>query len=294
MELRHLRYFAAVAEALSFSRAAAHLHVTQPALSRQIRDLEEELGCRLLLRGRNARTELTPEGRLLLRGAREILAAAEKLAQQVHDEAARLRFGHYGALWLDYFSPTLRRFARRHKMRFDPVELTPGELAGALRRGAVDVALVGLVDAALRREFHTQVVAVYPVQLALPAGHPLAKRRKVRLGELRDARWVSWDEREFPGRKELLVAACRAAGFRPRIALATDSMASLFMHVATGDMVGHVLPMSRRMPHEGVVFVEVDPPGSFMSEIHAAWRRHEPADALIRDLVQEMAATRPR
>jgi DNA-binding transcriptional LysR family regulator len=294
MELRHLKYFVAVAEALSFSRAAARLHVTQPALSRQIRDLEAELGCRLLLRGRNARTELTPEGRLLLRGAREILTAADKLAQQVRADGARLRVGHYGALWLDYFTPTLRKFARQHRLRLDPVELTPGELAAALRRGEVDVALIGLVDPAMRREFHTQLVATYPVQIALPADHPLAKRRKLRLADLREARWASWDERGFPGRKELLVAACRAAGFRPDIVLTTDSMASLFVHVATEGVVGHVIPMVRRMPHEGVVFAAVDPAGSFVSEMHAAWRRGEPGDAMIRQLVQEMAATRAR
>ncbi len=295
MELRHLRYFVAVAEALSFSRAAARLHVTQPALSRQIRDLEEELGCRLLLRGLNARTQLTPEGKVLLAGARQLLATTEALANQVRGEAARLRLGHYGALWLDYFSPTLRRFARQHpQLSLDPVELTPRELAGALRHGEIDVALIGLADAAQKKEFLTRSVAVYPVQLALAANHPLAKRRKLRLEELRDAGWVSWDEREFPGRKQLLVEACRRAGFRPRITATTDSMASLFVHVATGNAIGHVVPMSRLMPHEGVVFVDVDPPGAFVSQMLAAWRRNDARSELIEKLVADLAATKPR
>jgi DNA-binding transcriptional LysR family regulator len=179
-------------------------------------------------------------------------------------------------------------------VNLDPVELTPRELAGALRQGEIDVALIGLADQAQRREFQTRLVAAYPVQLALPAHHPLAKRRKLRLVELRDAKWVSWDEKEFPGRKQLLVEACRAAGFRPRIALTTDSMASLFMHVATANAIGHVVPMSRLMPHEGVVFVDVDPPGAFVSEMHAAWRRNDPRRTLIEELVAALGATKPR
>jgi DNA-binding transcriptional LysR family regulator len=293
MELRHLRYFIAVAEALNFSRAAARLHVTQPALSRQIRDLEEELGCTLLRRGANARTELTPEGRALLEGARGVVDAADRLAARVRDGAARFRFGHYGVLWLDHFSPALRRFAQRHrKLKLEPVELTPRELPEALRRGDVDLALIGLGDAALRREFHTQVVSTYSVLLALGANHPLAKKRKLRLSDLREAEWVTWNEREFPGRKQGLINACRAAGFRPRIAFETDSMASMFVHVATSEAVGHVIPATRRMPHEGVVFAEIDPPDAFRSEMSAAWRRGDPRAGLIEELVREMAATR--
>src|SRR6187551_3425413 len=166
MELRHLRYFVAVAEALSFSRAAARLHLTQPALSRQIRDLEEELGCRLLRRGLNARTELTPEGRRLLEGAGQLLETADRLVAEIRAGAARVRFGHFGVLWLHHFSPALRRFARRHpKVNLDPIELTPRELVAALRHGEVDVALLSRSDAALHREFASRKLLTYPVQL---------------------------------------------------------------------------------------------------------------------------------
>lgn len=292
MELRHLRYFVAVAEALSFSRAAVRLHVTQPALSRQIRDLEAELGCRLLRRGLNARTELTSEGQVLLEGARQLLAAAEQLTSRVREGVARLRLGHYGVIWLDHFSPALRRFARRHpQVKLEPIERTPRELAAALRQGEVDLALIGPMTGGRSSEFVSRVVAVYPALLALAATHPLAKRRKLRLEELRDAEWVTWDEREFPGRKQALVKACRAAGFKPRIGFETDSVASLFVHVATTEAVGQVVPMTRKMPHEGIVFTEIDPPSSFTSEMHVSWRRGDPRATLIEPLVEEMAAS---
>jgi DNA-binding transcriptional LysR family regulator len=290
MELRHLRYFVAVAEALSFSRAAIRLHVTQPALSRQIRDLEEELGCRLLRRGLNTRTELTPEGRQVLAGAQSLLAAAEKLVASVRKESARLRLGHYGSLWLDYFSPALRRFAQEHPtVSLQLVELTPRELAGALRRGEVSLALMGETDAELRKEFRTRLVAAAPSRLALSATHPLAKRRKLRLAELREVDWVTWDEKEFPWPKRLLVEACRKAGFKPRIVAETDSMSSLFLQVATSKAVGHVVRLAERLPHAGVVFADIDPPTAMVSRIEVAWQRRDPRTKLIGALVAEMA-----
>ena len=291
MELRHLRYFVAVAEALSFSSAAARLHVTQPALSRQIRDLEHELGCALLRRGRNARTELTPEGAAFLEGARRLLADVGQLVARTRDSAASLRFGHYGMLWLDYFTPALRSFAkRRPSTRIEPVELSPRELAAALRRGEVDLAIVGPGDSELRREFHLQLAITFPMVLAMSATHPLAKRRKLRLAELRDASWATWDERIFPGRKQQLLDACQRAGFRPKIDFAADSMASMFVRLATSEAVGHVIPQARKIPHGGVVFADIEPAGSVMQEMNVAWRRSDPRFALLKELADELSS----
>lgn len=293
MELRHLRYFVAVAETLNFSRAAVRMQVTQPALSRQIRDLEHELGCVLLRRGANARTELTPEGRRLLAGARDLLAAADKIVADVRSTGTRLRLGHYGAIWLDYFAAGLQRFARRHpRVGLQPVELTPGTLPAALRRSDVEVALLGQTDPALRREFATTLAASVPAQLILPAGHPLAKRRRLRLEELRGADWVTWDEAEFPGRKHLLVEACRTAGFRPRITHHTDSLASMLMRVSTCGEIGHSVPMAARSRPPGVVFTETEPPDAMIFEMHVGWLRNSPRTALIADLVRELARVR--
>lgn len=293
MELRHLRYFAAVAETLNFSRAATALRITQPALSRQIRDLEEELGCALLRRGRNARTELTPEGVRLLAGAAEVLEAADALVTDIRSRAARLRIGHYGALWLDYFTPALRRFAKRHPAAvLQPVEINPGALPGALRRGEIEVALLGGTNADLREEFETRRVAAEPAKLVLAATHPLAKRRKIALASLRDVDWVGWDQTEFPGRQRLLTEACRRAGFRPRIVHETDSIASLFVRVATSEAVGYALPMATQLPHQGVVFAECVPADAIVFEMHVGWRRGDPRRELIEQLVTELNVPR--
>lgn len=291
MELRHLRYFVEVAEKLSFSRAAVSLRVTQPALSRQIRDLEQEFGCSLLRRGSNVRTELTPEGSRLLKRARALLAEADAVEREMKQRTGKLRIGHYGTLWLNYFTPALRRFAKTHPdIGLQPVDGMPGDLPELLRRGEIDVALIGLMTGKLARDFHSRRVAALPALLAMSSADPRAKKRKIRLGNLTDAEWVSWDEKAFPGRKQLLLDACRAAGFRPKIVHETDSIASLFARVATGGGIGHVLPMSSQLPHEGVVFVRTDPPDSMVFEMHILWRHDEPRTKIIAALLTELAA----
>ncbi|WP_158277556.1 LysR substrate-binding domain-containing protein [Opitutus sp. ER46] len=288
MELRHLRYFAVVAETLHFSRAAERLHVTQPALSRQIRDLEGELGVTLLRRHRT-QTALTPAGEQFLRRTREILAATEEAVLEVRTLGRSLRVGHYGTLWTDYFGAALRRFSRAHReLSLTPVELTPVDLVAALRRDELDFALVGGVSPRLEREFATRRLCALDAVLALAADHPLAKRRRLTLSDLRDADWVVWDEHAFPGRVDLLRTAAAKAGFTPRVVAGVDSVASMFVAVATSGAVGYVLPMTRKLPHSGVVFARLQPP-AICFEMHAAWRRESRHAAVLAELAATLA-----
>jgi DNA-binding transcriptional LysR family regulator len=292
MELRHLRYFVAVADALHFSRAAGRLNLTQPALSRQIRDLEDELGV-ALLRRHGAQTTLTPAGARFVERAKEILAAAERAADEARATARVVRFGHYGALWANYCAPALRAFVRRFpQLTLQPVELSPGDLAVALRRGEVDMALLGPVNAALRREFATRRLGVMPAMLAIGAGNPLAKRRAHALADLREAEWVGWDERAFPGRGALLREAAAAAGFKPRVTRTVDSLASILMHATTSRAIGYVLPISKKFPHSGVVFAALKPP-AIVFEMNVAWRRTAGAAERLPALAELLATTPP-
>lgn len=288
MELRHLRYFCAVAETLHFSRAAERLHVTQPALSRQIRDLEAELGVTLLRRQHTA-TKLTPAGETFLRRAREILTAAEAAVREARQAGRQLRFGHYGTLWTEYFGPALRAFAKRHPdYALQPIELTPVELVTALQQHELDFALVGTVTPALQREFATRLLCTLEMQLALAADHPLAKRRTLALADLREVDWIAWDEPAFPGRAQLLREAARTAGFAPRIVGSVDSVASMFVAVATSRAVGYVLPMSKKLPHSGVVFAGLRPPGIRFT-MHAAWSRESRHAPLLATLAAALS-----
>lgn len=286
MELRHLRYFSVVAETLHFSRAAEHLHLTQPALSRQIRDLETELGVRLLHR-HHTQTALTPAGERFARRAREILGAADRAVEEARSLGRQLRFGHYGTLWVEHFAPVLRAFAKRHPgYTLEPIEMTPVELLTALRRQEIDFALLGHAAPGTRRDLEVQPLCEVEAMIALAGDHPLAKKRRLALAELRGESWIVWDEASFPGRAELLFSAARRAGFSPRVTAKVDSVASMFMTVATSRAVGYVLPMSKKLPHSGVVFAQLRPPGIRFT-MHAAWR-HDAAHVII---LRELART---
>jgi DNA-binding transcriptional LysR family regulator len=288
MELRHLRYFTAVAETLHFGRAAERLHITQPALSRQIRDLEDEIGTTLLLR-HGTGTTLTPAGARFLPCALEVLAAADRAVEAARSSARQLRLGHYGTLWLDHYGPALRTFAKRHPdLVLQPIELTPPELVAALRRGEIDAALVGPLDnLATTREFVVRPLGSVQALVAIGAANPLGKRRKYALEELRDARWARWDDRSFPGRTALLARAAKLAGFAPKPGQTVDSVAAMFVAVATSCDVGYVLPMSRELPHDGVVFAELKPPGIAI-EMNIAWRRGAANDNRLQELANAL------
>ncbi len=280
VELRHLRYYVAVAEALHFSRAAARLHMTQPALSRQVRDLEEELGVRLLFR-HGTRTLLTQAGVLFLERARCILALADDSVREVREKGREVRLGHYGTLWTDHYGPALRLFARRFpKIRLRAVEQTPVGLVESLRRGEIDIALIGPAGPALNREFAVKRLGEVSALVAMSVSHPLAKRRKVAIGELREVPWVVWDEKDFPGRLAPLRDAAARAGFAPRVVGQADSVASLFVQLCGSDAVGYVLPMSRKLPHEGICFCSLKAPGVRLP-MDVIWKKGTPASSPV-------------
>jgi len=296
MELRHLRYYVAVVEAQDLSLAAQQLVITQPALLRQLRDLEEKLGVSLWRRS-SSRIALTAAGQVFYARAREVLAAAEAAVGEARSVAQavanRVRFGQYGALWIDHHAPALRRFARRFAgVQLEHVDAKPAELIAALGRGTIDIALVEADAAAVPHESAHRQLATFPALLAMGTGNPLAKRRSYALAELREATWVTWDERAFPGRKRLLLDAARRAGFEPRIRCEVDSVAALIGEVTTGDAIGYVLPLTRKLPHAGVAFAALQPAG-IEFELSVAWRREADHADRLEVLAELLAATPP-
>lgn len=294
MELRHLRYFVAVAETLNVSRAALRLRVSQPALSRQIRDLEGELGCRLLERGNNGVT-LTAEGREFLRGARRVLAAGEDLLERMSRRAAGarppLRLTHFGTLVAQVMSPYLRRFIKRHpQVRLQIEEEMPTQALKALRARRLDAAMMGEPSASSLRGLESRVVWMARQEVLLPANHVLAKRRRLRLEELRSEQWAMWSERDFPGFGRCFIESCQRAGFRPRVAAEIDSLSSVLIHVAEGDYISHTPPLARHYPHPGVVFMPLDPPSAMDMPSLLVWRSDSPHAAEIRWLADTMAS----
>jgi DNA-binding transcriptional LysR family regulator len=237
VELRHLRYFVAVAEERHFGRAADRLHMAQPPLSQQIRRLEAELGVTLLQRT-TRRVELTAAGSAYLERARAVLAAVDAAgveAQRVAEGyVGRLAVGCVGSATyslLPRLARTLREELPGIDFSFRGEMLVPDQVE-ALLGGSIDLALLrppvaepGLELRPLRRD---------RLIVALPEGHPLAARRRVRVADLREEDLVVHPSRGRSVMHELVVSLCRDAGFRPRIRHEVSETSTLVTFVAAG------------------------------------------------------------
>jgi len=219
IELRHLRYFVAVAEELHFSRAAKRLRIAQPPLSQQIRQLEQHIGHALF--NRNSRTvALTHAGETLLELARHILKRLEEDVETVRrvgrGEMGSLTVGFIGSAMLTVLPAILRGY----RMKFPQValrlrELTTSRLVDAIRQGAVDIGF--LRDAGPTDGLSVQTVLAEKYVVALPDRHPLAQRKKVSLIALKREPLVLFPRELGPLAWDKTIELCEIAGFRPTI-----------------------------------------------------------------------------
>lgn len=264
MELRQLRYFAAAAENLSISRAAERLHVTQPALSRQIAALEAELAVALFDRVKK-RIVLTDAGRFFLPKARQIICDAETSAQQLReqfgDAPRTLRLGFLSIFLDDLVAPAMREFRQRHpKARVSLFELPPRAQLDRLRAQELDAAILGNIEDTDRELFAVRRLSRHKMAAVLPEDHPLAKSKSVKLPALAGEPWISLSDTVFPGRREFLRGICGAAGFQPQIVSEVDSLSLMLAAVASGDGVALMPEHAQKVPHTGCVFVKLAAP----------------------------------
>ena len=219
MELRHLRYFVAVAEASNLTRAAAKLRVAQPALSRQIKDLEDELSAPLFERTRTG-VQLTRAGRAFYPKARAVLKQA---ADAVNDArtaggaiSGRLAVGYENGMLLNHLAPVIAAFRRAHpKVEFDFFYGKAPEQLKALRDTRIDLGTMNLFVPTEGLE-HQTVLRV-PVKVVLPAKHPLAKQAEFALTDLRNEDFVLCTRESRPEFYDEFFRQCANAGFHPRV-----------------------------------------------------------------------------
>jgi DNA-binding transcriptional LysR family regulator len=254
MELRHLRYFVALAEELHFGRAAARLNVVQPALSQQIQQLERELGTLLLTRTKR-HVALTEPGRLFLPEARRALAQVE-IAAEVARRAARgaigtLRLGHVDAAMWTAFPAVVRRYRQRYPLvEVMLMEQRPDRLYAALEAGLLDVAIGP--PQTRRRGLRSERLLRDALAVALPVDHPLGAEPSVRLAQLADLPWVMLPRRYRTQLTDTVVRACASAGFTPRVVQEAPQLHRLLALVGTGCGVTLVPESARRSPFPGV------------------------------------------
>lgn len=295
MELRHLRYFVAVAERLHFGRAAAHLRIAQPSLSQQIRRLESELQAELLERTKR-RVRLTETGRLFLPQAREILARADRAAVLARAsslaKAGRLRVGI--SYWIDP-AVVIEAVRRLHdanaavsvEVRSVPIPL---QLA-ALREDRLDVGL--LRPPVEEPRIESQTLAAEPFVVALPASHRLASRRRVPMPALADEAHILPPRDAIPALYDLALKVCRDAGFIPRVRDEADHPEAALGFVAAGIGIALVPSWVRRLRVPGVVFRPLTPSQRIV-QTAAAWRREagSPLVSAFLRIVREVAGGR--
>jgi LysR family transcriptional regulator, benzoate and cis,cis-muconate-responsive activator of ben and cat genes len=262
IELRHLRYFVAVAEELHFGRAAERLHVTQPGLSQQIQALERALGVALFART-SRRVELTPAGAVLLAEGRRALGQTERALERARragrGELGRLTVAAIGSATYDVVPAVLRE----HRRRYPDVELVLREMStgaqvNALRAGEVDVGFLRLP--ADTHDLTAATVREERMLLMLPASHPLAGRAEVPLAALAGEPLIVFPAAPRPSWADTVIAACRQAGFDPRVAQEAMESATVVSFVAAEVGVALVPEGLRVLVRPGVVCRPVAPP----------------------------------
>src|SRR5438445_10860480 len=241
MELRHLRYFIAAAEEENVTRAALKLHVSQPALSRQIRDLEDELGFLLLERSAKS-VRLTDAGRVFLTEAREALQRVDEGVQAARAVATggrgELHVGYAPSPTARLLPPTLRAFqAELPNVRVRLHDLSTEEMLAGLREGKLQIAFVVRLTPALLRGLRFEELARDSICLAVAPKHPLAGRRTVTLAEVAREPLITYSRKDYPDAHENLAAMFAASKAKPRIAEEHDSVSSLIAAVEPGNGV---------------------------------------------------------
>jgi DNA-binding transcriptional LysR family regulator len=288
MEVRHLRYFVAVAEELSFTRAAAVLHVAQSAVSAQVRLLEDSVGVTLLERN-SRRVELTGAGRSFLRGAKKILLDLEDIAGQARRigraETGRLAIGFIGAQSHEWMPIVLRRFRQKYPdVEVTLTEMVPSAQLEALSTHRLDLGVVGGIDGKPPPGLQVECIAEEEPLVGVPSDHALANHPFVRLQQLKGEAFILTSRENAPSYRSWLARLCQRAGFSPRVVQEVDRARTAVQYVAAGFGISIFGEHICRQPAPGVKFIPLRPGGQKI-RYGVAWRK-EPAEPLVLRFVE--------
>ncbi|MET8575262.1 LysR family transcriptional regulator [Streptomyces sp. NPDC005012] len=292
MELRRLRHFLTLAEECHFGRAAARLHVAQPALSQQVKQLERELGVALFNRS-TRHVELTEAGHHLVEHARALVAEEERTLVHMRElatgHAGRVSVGFIGTATYD----VLPRVARTVRGRLPRItldlrgEILTPRLVEGLRSGAFDLAVLrGAVD---EDGIRTVPLRSEPLVAVLPSHHRLAGRARVPLAELAGEPFVVHPSQSRSSMYDLVLAACRRAGFEPSQLLEVGETATLVVLVAAGHGVALVPASVQSLSVEGVTYVPLAGPESVDLLLARRDRRESAAVDQVAAVIEDCA-----
>lgn len=287
MELRHLRYFVAVAEALSFTKAAEKLRLAQPSLTRQVRNLEDEISVQLLDRSKN-RVTLTDAGRLFLFESKKLLAMSDEIIlatqRMNHGDTAQLNIGYIANIHYNLLPTTLGAFRKLYPLvALNLFDMTSAEQFEAIENHKIDLGFIGLRPDLSGHDLLSECFAHTTMLAALPASHPLAKKAKIKLTDLTSEFFISKSAKTYPGSRKWLTDTCKSAGFTPKILQEADVEPLVLRFVADGLGVALLPEQITRLPHDGAILRPLTPP--LRREATIAWRADNPSKPL-KDYIQ--------
>ena len=277
MELRHLRYFVAAADEMSITKAAKTLRLAQPSLTRQIKNLEEEVHVTLFRRDKK-RLELTEDGRFFLARAKRLLAQAEldvnDLRSHSKGESGPLKIGYMLDMQYDLLPVTLSAFRKVWpKVTLNLLEMTASEQIAALHKNKIQIGFVREPGLPSLEGLQSMSVTQCKMMAVVPDTFPLKGKKTLRLKDLADRSFISLCEDDYPGTRDWLVKACREEGFTPKISHESNSTSTL-IHLVALEMGVALLPEScLRLPHEGAVFHPLAE--EVYSKTYLIWRKQD-------------------
>ena len=246
MELRHLRYFLAVGEALNFTKAAVRLRVAQPALSRQVQDLEDEIGVDLLRRSSRGVT-LTAEGKLFLEEVRALLKHADESVERVR----ALARGEYGELHIGYAPVPTTEILPAALARFQKAvprvkvllhDLSSDELIAGLRNDTLQLAIMVQPTGEQTAGIEFELLRTFPLWVAMSGAHPFARLKSIPLEKLAAEPLVGLSRKDYPEAYRFIERLFRPVSAKPHIAVECDSASSLITEVEAGHGIALASP----------------------------------------------------
>ncbi len=296
MDLRQLRYFVAIAEHGNFSRAAKSLHLTQPALSRQVKNLEETLGVDLFERAKNV-VSLTSVGRVFLSEAREVLAHVEQAVQTTlraaHGKRGKLSVGLCGPAVATLLPEMIREFrARNPGITLTIKDLEPARQPEALIKGIIDIGFTRSIPPRLDHLLGSEVFFQEPLVAAIPAGHALATEHTVQPSQLAKEPFILYHREGAPELFDAVIALCRRAKFTPQIGASPNRWQSVLTLVEAGEGVSLVPASARHLRSNGVVFRALGKRAHYI-DVVLAWRKDK-ADPIRDRFLKKLRQSRPK
>jgi DNA-binding transcriptional LysR family regulator len=273
MELKTLKTFVAVAELRNFSAAARLLHTVQPAVSRQIAELEEELGTPLLWRS-TREVRVTAAGEVLLEDARRLLAleieARERVTRAARGQSGQLRIGYMSSATARFLPTLLQHFSQRNpEVHVELFEMTAQQQLEAFARHEIDLGLSRPLPKPAPLGLESLLLYQDRLMAVLPQAHPLARGKQLSLKALAREDFVLFERGQASGLFDRIISACGEAGFSPRVVRQPAQMQTLLSQVASGTGLAIAPACIRYLQSDGCVFIKLHPaPPPIALELH--------------------------